>query len=440
MFRRILIANRGEVAARIIKTCRSMGIETVAVYSKSDADLSYLQNADFQVEIGGVRSYLDMDAILHAAKSHQCAAIHPGWGFLSENPTFAARTEALGITFVGPSSYSMRLMSDKAQARRTMKALGLSPIPGHDQPILSVSDALSVAQQIGYPVLLKAIAGGGGRGMRKVFAPEELASAFQEASAEARSAFGNGDMYMEHLIQGGRHIEFQVLADGISAKVLGARECSIQRRHQKLLEETPSAVVLPAQVEELSAVIERVCVALKYRGAGTIEMLRDISGKIYFMEMNTRLQVEHTVTEETWGIDLVEQQLRIAANQPLNLSTEPSGHSIQCRINAEDVDNGFRPVPGKITKLRWPTMNGVRIDTHLSEGDKVSPHYDSMIAKVIVWAPTRAEAIAKMDDVLAQTIIEGVPTTIAVHRKILAKKTFIDGQYDTRFLETGVLQ
>ena len=283
MFRRILIANRGEVAARIIRTCRRMGIETVAVYSKPDADLSYLQTADFRVEIGGVRSYLDMDAILDAAQEYQCSAIHPGWGFLSENPTFAAKTEALGISFIGPRPSSMRQMSDKAQARKTMTRLGLLPIPGYDAPIETIDQAYEIADKIGYPVLLKAIAGGGGRGMRKVFSKEELELAFQQATAEARSAFGNGAMYMERLIQGGRHIEFQVISDGRQAKVLGARECSIQRRHQKLLEETPSAVVSPQQVAELSKIIENVCVLIKYRGAGTIEMLRDRSGQIFFM-------------------------------------------------------------------------------------------------------------------------------------------------------------
>ena len=435
MFRRILIANRGEVVSRIIRTCNRMGIETVVVTSSADRDLAYLSEATEVAEIGGVRSYLDMDAIIDAAKRTRCAAIHPGWGFLSENPIFAARCEAVGITFIGPSPGAMRQMADKSTARETMTKLGLFPIPGWSDKILSLENAFKAAEQIGYPLLLKAVSGGGGRGMRQVHESAQLESAFQSASAEAQSAFGDPALYAERLITGGRHIEFQVLSDGLNAVVVGARECSMQRRHQKLLEETPSVAVTEEQYKQLSKQIEQVCVALKYRGAGTVEMLRDQDGEIWFMEMNTRLQVEHTITEELTGIDLVEQQLRIAANQPLKLSVESSGHSIQCRINAEDVSLNFRPSPGQITKLKWATGDGIRIDSHLCEGDKISPHYDSMVAKVIVHGQTRLEAIERMKYVLCETKIEGVPTTIPLHLKLLEHPQFQTGNYDTKFVE-----
>lgn len=435
MFKTVLVANRGEVAERIRKTCHKMGIRCLALATEADKELQFLQRFDDVLFLKDRRGYLDMASIVSLAKANQVAAIHPGWGFLSENPTFASMVEAVGITFVGPTAPSMRRMADKAQARDTMTSLGLMPIPGVDGVLQDASHALREAERIRYPVLLKAVAGGGGRGMRRVFAKEEMNAAFQSASAEASSAFGNGAMYMEKLITQGRHIEFQVLSDGNTAVVLGERECSIQRRHQKLLEETPSLLVSDEQRAQLQDTISRVCVELGYRGAGTIEMLGDADGSLYFMEMNTRLQVEHTITEEVTGIDLVEHQLRIAANEPLKVVYKPSGHSIQCRINAEDVTNNFRPQPGRISTLRWPEMEGLRVDTHLVEGDSVSPHYDSMIAKVIVSAPTRSEAIAKMEGALQQTTIEGVPTTIPVHQQILKHPQFQTGHYDTNFLE-----
>ncbi len=435
MFKTVLVANRGEVAERIRQTCQKMGIRCLALATEADRDLQFLNRFDDVLMLKDRRGYLDMQSIVELAKANQVAAIHPGWGFLSENPTFASMVEAVGITFVGPTAPSMRRMADKAQARETMTRLGLMPIPGLDGTLRDAQHALIEAEKMRYPVLLKAVAGGGGRGMRRVFEASEMVSAFQSASAEASSAFGNGAMYMEKLITQGRHIEFQVLSDGQKAVVLGERECSIQRRHQKLLEETPSLLVTDEQRARLQEAISRVCVKLGYRGAGTIEMLGDADGSLYFMEMNTRLQVEHTITEEVTGVDLVEHQFRIAANEPLNVDYNPVGHAIQCRINAEDTTQNFRPQPGKISTLQWPTIDGLRVDTHLVEGDAVSPHYDSMIAKVIVSAPTRDEAISKMSTALSQTKIEGVPTTIPVHQQILKHPQFQSGHYDTNFLE-----
>ena len=450
MFRKILIANRGEVANRIKQTCQKMNIETVIVATDIDKKLRFLDEFSESISLGDKREYLNKEKIIQITKEQNCSAIHPGWGFLSENPTFAAMAEAVGITFVGPNPTSMRKMADKAMARSTMRALGLSPIPGVDDFLLTVEDAKEAALQVGYPLLLKAVAGGGGKGMRKVFDPNDLEDAFLAASAEAQNAFGNAAMYMERLIVGGRHIEFQVLCDGKRAVVLGERECSIQRRHQKLLEETPSPVVDVQQCMELSKIIADVCVALQYRGAGTMEMLRDQSGEIFFMERNTRLQVEHTITEERFDIDLVAEQLKIAANHPLDIKVlydselveenehrmfRPKGHSIQCRINAEDVFKNFQPTPGTISNLKWPKMDGIRIDTHLREGDTISPHYDSMIAKIITSAPTRNEAINLMIQALELSEIEGVPTTIPLHLSILKHPKFISGEYTTSFIE-----
>ncbi len=441
MFRRLLVANRGEVAARILRTARRMGIETVAVTSTPDRELSYLAAADEVVELPGRRPYLDQAALIEAAEASRCSALHPGWGFLSENPTFAARCEAARITFVGPRPRSMREMADKSMARSTMSSLGLAPVPG-TEVLPTAAAAEQATRQMGPPVLLKALAGGGGRGMRKVFAVGDAAGAFAEASAESAAAFGDGRMYMEKLITRGRHIEFQVVGDGMgNVSVLGARECSVQRRHQKLIEETPAPGLSPALYASTAAHVVRACSAIRYRGAGTVEMLYDANtDELWFMEMNTRLQVEHTVTEEVTGLDLVEWQLKVAANHGLGDMPEisVSGHSIECRINAEDVALGFRPTPGTIRKLVLPTGEGVRVDTHLSEGDRISPHYDSMFAKVIVHAPTRDVAIDRMDAALAALVVEGVPTTAALHRRILRHSEFASGRYDTRFLERAL--
>jgi len=439
MFRKILIANRGEVSARVIRTCAALGVESVALTTDADADLAFLATASEVANIGGPRSYLDIDAVLEAGTKHGASAVHPGWGFLSENPTFAARCEALGITFVGPASSTMRRMADKAEARATMASLGLPTIPGSQGTIEDASVALEVAAELGYPVLLKAVSGGGGRGMRIVREAAAMESAFNEASAEALSAFADGRMYMEKLIENARHIEFQVMADRDQVHVLGERECSIQRRHQKLLEETPSPGLQGPEGTALRAtVIERIkaaCKALGYRGAGTIEMLYDPAGHLYFMEMNTRLQVEHTVTEEVTGVDLVRAQLEVAANRLVGPFNEAKGWSIQCRINAEDAALGFAPKPGLLSRFDIPTGEGIRVDTHLKEGDAISPHYDSMIAKVIATGATRSEAIERMRGALDAFSIEGVPTTVGFHRRLLDHPGFIAGETDTGFLE-----
>jgi len=437
VFRRILIANRGEVAARVLRTCRRLGIEVVAAVSDPDAELAWLREVDAVVRIGGRSAYLDMDALLAAARAERCAAIHPGWGFLSENALFATRCEAERISFIGPSPAAIRAMGDKSVAKDTMRRLGLPLIPGSDGPVGDAAQARAVADAVGYPVLLKARSGGGGRGMRRVYAADELEAAFAQASAEAHSAFGDGALYVEKLIEAGRHIEFQVMGDRYGNLVcLGERECSIQRRHQKLLEESPSPVVDPATRARVGAQVAEACRKAGYVGAGTVEMLRDAAGNLYFMEMNTRLQVEHPVTELVTGVDLVEQQLRVAANERLSIGTPtPVGHAIECRINAEDPSAGFRPTPGRVHGLVLPEGEGVRVDTHLRAGDTISPHYDSLIAKVLSHGPDRATAIARMVGALRAMRVDGVPTTIPLHLDVLADARFRAGTYDTSFLD-----
>ncbi|MEC7239652.1 MAG: biotin carboxylase N-terminal domain-containing protein [Myxococcota bacterium] len=436
MFRRVLIANRGEVAVRVLKTCKRLGITAVAAYTDDERDLSWLEDADETVCIGPVRSYLDQDALLQAARQTGCSALHPGWGFLSENATFAARCEAIGVRFIGPPAHLIRSMGDKIEARRSMKALGLDPIPGTDEPISGVEVARSLAKSIGYPVLLKAASGGGGRGMRRVYAEAELAEAFAEASSEALASFGDGRLYMEKLIEAGRHIEFQVLGDCTGrVLVLGERECSIQRRHQKLLEESPSPVLSPQQREEVSQKIAAALSAAGYMSAGTVEMLRDPSGELYFMELNTRLQVEHRVTEMTTGIDLVEWQLRVAATQRLPETWRAArGHAIELRINAEDPDRNFLPTPGRLERFSFPVGEGIRVETHLRAGDSVSPHYDSMIAKLVVHGDSREDAIKALETAIAGCEIVGVHTTLGLHSEILAHSGFRAGDYDTQTL------
>ncbi len=437
MFRRILIANRGEVVARVMRTAQAMDIEVVVPVTDADRGLAFLDQADRVEPIGGTRAYLDRDALIAVAKSHACSAVHPGWGFLSENPTFAAQCEAAGITFIGPDGATMRMMADKAAAKSAMDRMGVPTIPGSDGPLADGAEARAVAEAIGYPVLLKAVSGGGGRGMRVVRTRAEVEAAFEAASAEAHGAFGDGRLYMEKLIENGRHIEFQVMGDGVRVQVLGERECSIQRRHQKLLEETPSPglATVGGRREEISAVVARACEALGYRGAGTVEMLMDSHGSLYFMEMNTRLQVEHTITEEVTGEDLVQRQLQVAANHVLEDLGSPQGCSIQCRINAEDVSADFQPRPGKIERLTLPTGEGIRVDTHLVEGDKISPHYDSMIAKIIATGSDRTTAIARMKQALQDFEVVGVPTTAGLHLRLLDHPEFVAGQTDTGLLE-----
>jgi acetyl-CoA carboxylase biotin carboxylase subunit len=444
MFHRILMANRGEVAARVVRTCRRLGVEVVAVASSADREQAWLGEIDRVVELGPPRpaaSYLDQDALIEVALHHRCSAVHPGWGFLAENAVFAARCEAAGLTFIGPAPRHLRLMGDKAVARATMGALGLPLIPG-TEPLPDVASAQAAAERIGYPVLLKAVAGGGGKGMRRVDEPHELPAAFAQASAEALSAFGDGRMYLERRIVGGRHVEVQVIADRFGQCVhLFERECSLQRRHQKVLEEAPSPGLPAAERERILPLVAQVVGQSGYRNAGTVEMLLDERGQLFFMEMNTRLQVEHPVSEQITGIDLVEWQLRVAAGQPLPMSQaeiRAGGHAIECRINAEDPEQGFRPSPGRIEELRWPAGEGVRVDTHLQQGDSIPPFYDSMIAKLIVTAPSRPLALERLREVLGAVVIRGVKTNLELHRRILQWPAFISGQYDTNSLEAFV--
>jgi acetyl-CoA carboxylase biotin carboxylase subunit len=432
VFRRVFIANRGEVAERVARTCRRMGITPVVAVTDPDAGAAWL--ADVEVaRIGGPRAYLDADAIIAAARATRCSALHPGWGFLSENALFAARLEQERVRFIGPSPDSIRRMGDKSVAKATMKALGLPLIPGSDGPVESSAGAVRVADEVGYPVLLKARSGGGGRGMRVVASAAEMPAAFAEASAEAQSAFGDAALYLEKLIVGGRHIEFQVIGDRHGNLVhLGERECSVQRRHQKLLEESPSPGLTPADRERMGARVVEACTRAGYYGAGTVEMLRDADGSLYFMEMNTRLQVEHPVTEMVTGLDLVELMLRGAANEVVRPEWRPQGHAIECRINAED--DQFRPVPGVVSRLRLPQGEGIRVDTWLREGDRIPPQYDSMVAKIIAHGPDRATAISRMEAALAELVVEGVPTSAGIQRRVLADPVFRSGNYDTTFL------
>ncbi len=446
MFRRILIANRGEVAARVHRTCQRLGIEVIAVASAADRGHQWLADVADVVTLGPPRaanSYLDADAIIEAALAKGCSAIHPGWGFLAENDRFATRCEAAGITFIGPSARAMRRMGDKALARETMASLGMPIIPGTKQVLDDVDAAGRAAEVVGYPVLLKAVAGGGGRGMRVVASPDQLQGAWSEAVSESQSAFGDDRMYLEKLIVGGRHIEVQVVADRFgNVVVLGERECSLQRRHQKVLEEAPSAGLPDAERARILPIVSSVVKAAGYVNAGTVEMLLDAGGNLYFMEMNTRLQVEHCVTEAVTGIDLVEWQLRVAANESLPLAqadVQVSGHAIECRINAEDPSDGFRPSPGKVNVLTFGEGEGIRVDTHLRPGDRIPPQYDSMIAKLIAHGSDRSEAIARMKAALAATKIEGVKTNIAMHQRILEWPTFVSGNYDTTSLETELM-
>lgn len=443
MFRKVLIANRGEIALRIIHACHAVGAKAVAVHSTADADSPHLAEADETICIGpgaSAQSYLNQDALLQAALQTDCQAIHPGYGFLAENALFARRCEQQKLTFIGPAARSIRMMGDKATARETMKAAGLPIMPGTDDILETPEDALVAAEELGYPVLLKATAGGGGKGMRRVNAPEDMERLFRDAERESGKAFGNPDLYMEKFIVGGRHIEFQVLADRYGNVVhLGERECSIQRNHQKLIEEAPASRFDPVVRAELGETIREAVRATGYVNAGTIEFLMDATGAIYFMEMNTRIQVEHPVTEMVTGVDLVAWQLRIASGQKLTLSQddiEMKGHAIECRINAEDPAHDFRPAPGTVTKFKAPTVDGaeLRFDSHVVEGYKIPAFYDSMVGKLIVHAADRPGAVAAMSQALAALDIQGVPTTTKLHQAIMASDGFRAGEYDCNYL------
>ena len=445
MFKRILIANRGEIAVRVFRACREMDIEPVCVYSQADQDALHIQLAERAYCIGPPRSadsYLNQDAILTVAKAAGCDAIHPGYGFLSENADFADACAAAGITFIGPSGSVIRAMGNKAAARRLMQRAGVPVVPGSDGAVDTAQAARELAESIGYPVLIKAAAGGGGRGMRKVFAPEELEPLFEEARSEAIACFGDGEMYLEKLILHPRHIEFQILADREGHVIqLGERDCSIQRRNQKLLEESPSKALTPELRERMGQAAVAAARAAGYENAGTIEFVLDQENNFYFIEMNTRIQVEHPVTEMLTGIDLVREQIRIAAGLPLSVSQEDvtfRGHAIECRINAEDPAKGFRPCPGKVGFLHLPGGCGVRVDTGLFPECELPPYYDSLIAKVIVSGTNRLEAIRRMRRSLEELIVEGPETNVDLLHQILYHPDFVRGNYNTAFLDDNM--
>ncbi len=441
MFKKVLIANRGEIACRVIWACRELGIKTVAVHSEADRDALHVRFADEAVCIGpppSAQSYLNIPQIISAAEITNVDAIHPGYGFLSENPHFAEVCRECNITFIGPSPEVIRIMGDKSEAKRTMKAAGAPVTPGSEGLIEDEETAIKEAGRIGYPVLIKATAGGGGRGMRVAYNQDELLNAYNTARAEAEAAFKNSGVYLEKYIANPRHIEIQVLGDNRGNVIhLGERECSIQRRHQKLIEESPSPAVSYELRQEMGRVAVEACKRIGYSNAGTIEFLLDEDGSFYFMEMNTRIQVEHPVTEMVTIDDLVEAQIRIAAGEELNYTQDQLifvGHAIECRVNAEDPDT-FTPSPGRITTLNLPSGAGVRVDTAIYDGYFVPPYYDSLIAKVVVHSRSRERAIARMRRALESMVVEGVKTTIPLHLKILNDPDFIAGNFSTRFMD-----
>jgi acetyl-CoA carboxylase, biotin carboxylase subunit len=440
MFKKVLIANRGEIALRVICACRELGIKTVAVYSEADENSLHVRFADEDVCIGPARStdsYLSVPAVISAAEITGADAIHPGYGFLSESPYLAEVCEACHIRFIGPAPNVIRLLGDKARARRAMRKAGVPVLPGSDGPVDSEEKAHKIAKDLGYPVIIKAVAGGGGRGMRVIRAPGELSKSFKTAQREAEAAFGVGDVYLEKYVENPRHIEFQVLGDHHGAVVhLGERECSIQRRHQKLLEEGPSVAVTEKMRRKLGSTVVDAARAVQYTNAGTFEFLLDDKGSFYFLEVNTRVQVEHPVTEFITGIDIVKEQIRIAAGERLAFKQGDvtfNGHAIECRINAEDPET-FAPSPGVVHAFSVPGGPGVRIDTFLHSECTISPYYDSMIAKIIAHGRDRHEAIARMRRTLEMTVIEGIKTSIPLHLKILADPDFVAGRLGTGFM------
>lgn len=442
MIKKVLIANRGEIAVRIIRACREMGIETVAVYSEADREALHTKLADEAVCIGPASSgdsYLSMERIISATIVTGADAIHPGFGFLSENAKFAELCERCHITFIGPKSSVIASLGNKQKARNTMIQAGVPVIPGSEKSVGEVTEAASIADQIGYPVIIKAALGGGGKGMRTAYSPKEFAQSFQTAQKEAKMAFGDGTMYLEHYVENPRHIEFQILADHYGNVIhLGERDCSIQRNHQKMIEESPSIALSEELREKMGEAAVRAAKAARYVNAGTIEFLLDKSGAFYFMEMNTRIQVEHPVTEWVTGIDLVKEQIRIASGETLSCTQDEvqlTGHAIECRINAENPKKGFRPSPGTITDMYLPGGKGVRIDTAIYPGYSIPPYYDSMIAKLIVWAKDRQEAIQKMQSALGEMVIEGVHTNIDYQYEILNHPDYLSGNVDVGFIQ-----
>jgi acetyl-CoA carboxylase biotin carboxylase subunit len=441
MFKKILIANRGEIALRIIRTCREMGIKTVAVYSKADEESLHVRFADEAVCIGPApsnQSYLKIPNIIAAAEITNADAIHPGYGFLSENSKFSKICAEHEIKFIGASGEQIDKMGDKVTAKETMKMAGIPTIPGSDGLLKDIGHAKKEAKKMGYPVMLKATAGGGGKGMRAVWKEENIEAAFQSAVQEATAAFGNGGMYMEKLIEEPRHIEIQIIGDQYgNACHLSERDCSIQRRHQKLTEETPSPFMTDSLREEMGNAAVKAAEYIKYEGAGTIEFLVDKHREFYFMEMNTRIQVEHPITEQVVDYDLIREQILVAAGVPISGKNYfPKLHAIECRINAEDPYNDFRPSPGKITTLHTPGGHGIRLDTHVYSGYTIPPNYDSMIAKLITSAQTREEAINKMKRALDEFVIEGIATTIPFHRQLMDNPDYLAGNYTTKFMES----
>jgi acetyl-CoA carboxylase biotin carboxylase subunit len=445
MFKKILIANRGEIALRIIRTCREMGIQTVAVYSTADKDSLHVRFADEAVCIGkaqSAESYLNIPHIMAAAEITNADAIHPGYGFLAENAGFAEICAKYNIKFIGPTPEMIRAMGDKMTAKETMIKAGVPVIPGSEALLESIEEAKKLAGDMGYPVILKATAGGGGKGMRVVWSEEEIEKAYTTAKAEAAASFNNDGIYMEKFVEEPRHIEIQVAGDQYGTVChMSERDCSIQRRHQKLVEESPSPFVTPELRQKMGEAAIKAAAAINYESVGTIEFLVDKHQQFYFMEMNTRIQVEHGVTEEVISFDLIKEQIKIAAGVPISgKNYEPKMHAIECRINAEDPYNDFRPSPGTITVLHTPGGHGIRVDSHIYAGYTIPPFYDSMIAKVIAIAQTREEAICTMERALSEYVIEGVKTTIPFHIQLMKDQAFRDGNFTTKFIESFELK
>ena len=444
MLKRVLIANRGEIAVRIIRACMDASVGTAAVYSEPDAEALHVMLADRAVCIGkgpAPASYLNMDNIIEAAKGTKCDAIHPGFGFLSENAEFARKCEENGLRFIGPSAESIALLGDKAEARRAMRRAGIPVVPGSDGPVAGASEAAAIAEEIGYPVLIKAASGGGGRGLRRADSSGEILSAYREAALEAEKCFGDDRMYVEKLIENPRHVEFQILADHFGNTIhLGERNCSIQRRNQKMLEEAPDWNLSGELREKMGRDAVRAAEAARYRNAGTVEFI--VSGDdYYFIEMNTRIQVEHPVTEMVTGIDIVREQLRIASDLPLEIRQEDvriRGHAIECRICAEDITRNFAPAPGTVDFIHFPDGIGVRVESALYSGCELTPFYDSLAAKVITCGSTRLEAIRRMRRALSEMIIEGIPTTLPLEHLILYDQDFLRGHYDTGYIDKNL--
>ncbi len=441
MFKKILVANRGEIALRVIRACQEMGISTVAVHSTADADTVPVSVADESVCIGPppvTKSYLNMHAILTAAKLTGADAIHPGYGFLSENETFARLVRKNALVFIGPSPDHIAKMGQKAEARKTMREAGMPILPGSPDMVSDEGSAAQIAESIGYPVLLKAAFGGGGRGMRIVRKGDDLGEAFRQAGSEAQNAFGDGSLYLEKFIESPHHVEIQILADRHGNVIhLGERECSIQRRHQKLIEEAPSPFLAPDRRSQMGEMVRQAITRIGYEGAGTVEMIVDEDRRFYFMEMNTRLQVEHPVTEEITGIDIVKEQIRIAYGQPLRMRQSDvtfRGHAIECRVLAEDASLDFRPATGTIQRLHFGLGPGIRIETHIYSGYQIPATYDSLLAKIISWGLTRQESISRMIRAIRETVIEGIPTTLSWHEKVLQEPDFLKGLYTTHYV------